>query len=212
MDVVANNLANANSTGFKRQRVGFEATGPSDAYARIADGLYDQRDGNLTATGNPLDVALRGPGWLLVDGVPGVGGPVLTRDGHIHVDPSTGVLRNATGGAVLGGEGPIVVPLDQTLEIDQDGTVWASEDGPIATLRVVEAAARPLGGNLWTALGTLQERTPTLIPGSLEQSNVEPTLAMVELIDASRSFEMLQNVIRTSDELDSRLNSFGRGS
>lgn len=210
LDVVANNLANVNSTGFKRERMAFEATGPGQAYARVADGMYDQRDGGLTPTGSPLDVALRGTGWFLVDGVPGVGGPVLTRDGHFHVDPSTGVLRNDTGGAVLGTEGPIVVPPGQTVQIDEDGAV-RGEDGVIDTLRVVEAAAEPLGNNLWTSTGTLVDKTGTFVPGALEKSNVEPTVAMVELIQASRTFEMLQNVMRTSDELDSRLNSFGRG-
>lgn len=211
LDVVANNLANVNSTGFKRERVAFEATGPGQAYARVADGLYDQRDGALTTTGNPLDVAVRGPGWLLVDNGPGTGGPVLTRDGALHVDPTTGVLRNRTGGAVLGQEGPIVVPLDQTVRIDQDGVVHASEDGEIGALRVVDAVARPLGGNTWSATGTVTDKPTNVVAGALEQSNVQPTVAMVELIEASRTFEMLQNVMRASDELDSRLNQFGRG-
>lgn len=211
LDVVANNLANVNSTGFKRERVSYEATGPSEAYSRVAEGLYDQRDGALATTGNNLDVALRGTGWLLVDGVPGTAGPVLTRDGRLHIDPDTGVLRNASGGAVLGLEGPISVPLDQTVSIDDDGTVRASEEGPIDVLRVVDAPARPLGENNWSAVGVLTDKEPQIVSGALEKSNVQPTVAMVELIEASRTFEMLQNVMRTSDELDSRLNSFGRG-
>ena len=211
LDVVANNLANVNTTGFKRERVAFETQGPGQAYARVADGLYDSSDGNLKSTGSPTDVALRGPGWLVIDGAPTVGGPALTRDGNLHVDPVSGLLRGGSGGAVLGQSGPITVPAGETVRIDDDGVVWGSESGPLDTLRVVDAAVEPLGGNLWRPTTALTDRTPNLVPGSLEMSNVQPTVAMVELIEASRTFEMLQNVMRTSDQLDDRLNKFGRG-
>lgn len=209
LEIVANNIANAQTTGFKRERIAHEATGRDSAYTRIADGLIDQRDGVPTASGNPLDVALKGPGWLLVQD--GARGPLLTRDGHLHADPLDGVLRTRSGHPVQGQAGLIVVPPGQTAHVTDDGTVVASEDGAIGRLRVVTAAAEPVGGNLWRPLGALSEREPTVVPGALEASNVDPVISMVELVEAGRAFEMFHKIIQTSDELDARLNDYGRG-
>ncbi|MBX2796562.1 MAG: flagellar hook-basal body complex protein [Myxococcales bacterium] len=211
IDVVANNLANAQTTGFKRERLAFEGKGAQSSYARVADGLMDRRDGVARATGRPLDVALQGQGWMMVASSDGGDGPLLTRDGQLHVDPNDGVLRTVHGAAVMGQAGPIVVPPDQSVSIDDQGVVHASEDGPVGQIRLVDGPAEPLGANLWRPLGTLTDVQPTLVSGALEQSNVDPVIEMVALVEASRTFEMLQNVMKTSDQMDARLNEFGRG-
>ncbi|HHO51822.1 MAG TPA: flagellar hook-basal body complex protein [Deltaproteobacteria bacterium] len=209
LEVVANNIANAQTTGFKRERVAYEAHGLGSAYTRIADGLIDPRDGVASASGSPLDIALRGPGWLLMQD--GARGPVLTRDGHLGVDPVDGVLRARSGHPVQGIAGVIVVPPGQTARITDDGAVIASEDGEIGRLRVVIATAEPLGQNLWRPTSALVDREPTLVAGALEASNVDPVVSMVELVAAGRAFETLHKIIQTSDELDARLNDYGRG-
>ncbi len=211
MDIVANNLANVTTSGFKRERIAMEATGPDGAYARVADGMYDPRDGTTRSTGNPLDVALQGPGFLVVQDRVAGRGTLLTRDGELRLEPRTGVLQTSTGAALLGTQGPIAVPPGESVRIDEDGRVWASETGLLDQLRVEDAAVEPLGDNLWRPLGPSRDIPPKLVPGALEQSNVQATVSMVELIEASRTFEMLQNVMRTSDQLDDRLNDFTRG-
>jgi flagellar basal-body rod protein FlgF len=208
LEVVANNIANADTTGFKGARVTFEAQGPDGAYARVAGTLVDARSGAARATNTPTDVALQGTGWLVVDGG---GSPLLTRDGHLHVDPMDGTLRTVDGFAVMGDSGPIVAPPGQSVRIDADGLVTADDGTELDRLRVVEAATEPAGGNLFRPLGPLVDAPVTLIPGALESSNVDPVRAMVELVEAGRSFETFQKVLQTSDDLDSRLNEFGRG-
>jgi len=208
LEIIANNIANAETTGFKAERLVYEATGPRGEYVRIADGLIDQSTGAPVTTHDPLNVALQGPGFLVVEATGEV--PWLTRDGQFHVDPADGVLKTVAGHPVQGRDGVIEVPPGQTARIESDGWVVASEDGPIGQLRVVTAPVEPVGGNLWRASGPMADVEPDLVPGALEQSNVDPMRSMVDLVSASRTFEMVQKVLETSDELDARLNDFGR--
>lgn len=208
LEIIANNIANAETTGFKAERLVYEATGPGGDYVRIADGMVDQSTGAPMNTHDPLHVALQGPGFLVVEATGEL--PWLTRDGQLHVDPSDGVLRSLSGHAVQGRNGAIEVPPGETARIDSDGWVLASESGPVGQLRVVTAPVEPVGGNLWRASGPMEDVEPDLVLGALEQSNVDPMRAMVDLIAASRTFEMVQKVLETSDELDARLNEFGR--
>ncbi|MEO0602197.1 MAG: flagellar hook-basal body complex protein [Myxococcota bacterium] len=207
LETIANNVANAETTGFKAELLVYESAGPRDAYARISDGTIDQTTGTPMPTGDPLHVALQGPGFLVVEATGDV--PWLTRDGQIHVDPSDGTLRTASGHVVQGEDGPIAVPAGEVAHIEADGTVLAG-DLQVGRLRVVGADVEPLGGNLWRARGPLVEQEPTLVTGALEQSNVDTMRSMVDLIAASRTFEMVQKVMETSDELDARLNEFAR--
>ncbi|MEN0061771.1 MAG: flagellar hook basal-body protein [Myxococcota bacterium] len=209
LEVIANNIANAQTTGYKAERVAFEAHGPRSAYARIADGLVDQSTGAPSRTDDPLHVALQGPGFFVVEATGEQ--PWLTRDGQLHLDPRDGTLRTPAGHLVQGADGPIEVPPGERARIEADGTVVASESGVVGKLRVVVANVEPLGGNLWRPLAPMVEQDAVLVPGSIEQSNVDPMRSMVDLIAASRTFEVVQNVLRTSDELDARLNEFGRG-
>lgn len=209
LDTVATNLANVSTTGYKAQRLTLEATGGDGAYARVAEGLYDATDGTVDRTGHPTDVALQGEGWLAVDGG---GRTLLTRDGRLRPTPD-GTLVAPGGQPVLGEAGPIVVPPGETVRIEADGTVTASLSGRLDRLRIVQAEASPLGGNLWAPEGDVTDAVPgtvELVPGALEASNVDPMAAMVELVEASRTFEVFQKAMQASDDLDSRLNEMGR--
>ena len=204
---MAANLANTSTTGYKAQRLTLEATGPDNAYARVAEGVRDLRDGALQTTDHPLDVAVRGEGWLAIDHGDGV---LLTRDGRLRPDPD-GVLVASNGRPVLGQQGPIVVPPGETVRIEADGTVVGSLSGALDRLRVVEADAAPVGGNLWEPVGAVVDAAaPRLVPGALEASNVDPMRAMVDLVEASRTFEAFQKAMQTSDDTDARLNELGR--
>jgi flagellar basal-body rod protein FlgF len=209
LDTVAQNLANVSTTGYKAQRLTTEATGQGGAYARIAEGLYDMQDGAVVRTDHPTDVAVQGNGWLVLDGGTGA---MLTRDGRMRPD-ADGTLRDPNGHAVMGQLGTIQVPLGETVRIEADGTVVGSESGPIDRLRVVAAAAAPMGGNVWAPEGPMTDLTEgevQLVPGAVEGSNVDPMRAMVELVEASRTFEAFQKAMQTSDDTDARLNELGR--
>lgn len=209
LDTVAANLANVSTTGYKSQRLTTEATGKEGAYARIAEGLRDMSDGAVMRTEHPTDVAIQGNAWLTLEHGDGV---LLTRDGRLRTD-ADGTLRAPGGRAVLGQNGPIVVPAGETVRIDTDGTVVGSVSGPLDTLRLVEANAAPLGGNLWEPDGAIvevEDGEAHIVPGALEGSNVDPMRAMVELVEASRTFEAFQKAMQTSDDTDARLNELGR--
>jgi len=209
LDTVAQNLANVSTTGYKGQRLTMEATGKEGAYARIAEGLYDMRDGAVVSTDHPTDVALQGDGWLVLDGGDGV---LLTRDGRLRPDPE-GTLRDPNGRAVMGQAGAIQVPPGETIRIEADGTVVGSASGPYDRLRVVTAEAAPLGGNVWAPQGPTNDIPAGdvhMVPGAVEGSNVDAMQAMVELVEASRTFEAFQKAMQTSDDTDARLNELGR--
>jgi flagellar basal-body rod protein FlgF len=209
LDTVAQNLANVSTTGYKSQRLTIESVGEHNAYARIAQGQYDLSDGAIQRTDHPTDVAVQGEGWLVLDHGEGV---LLTRDGRLRPDPE-GTLRDPNGRAVLGELGPIQVPFGETVRIEADGTVVASQTGPLDRLRVVSADAVPMGGNVWEPQGPVVDLTEGeihLVPGAVEGSNVDPMRAMVELVEASRTFEAFQKAMQTSDDTDARLNELGR--
>ena len=205
MDTVAQNLANMGTDGFRGSRVAFEMYEPEAGLVRATEPTPDLRDGAVHATGNALDVALQGRGWLAVDGGDGT---FLTRDGRLAVNES-GTLVHASGGPVLGVAGEINIPPGETVTITPQGVVVGSESGEVGRLRLVDGPAVPMGGSLWKHTGDLAEATPRVIGGALEGSNVDALGAMVELVQASRAFEAFQQAIRGSDELDSALNQAG---
>lgn len=205
LDTVAHNLANAGTDGFRGSRVAFEMFDAEAGLVRATEPVADLRDGAVHATGNPLDLALQGRGWLAVEGPDG---PLLTRDGRLSVD-GEGRLTHASGRAVLGEDGPLDVPPGETLRFGDDGSIYGDQSGLIGRLRLVDATASPAGGSLWRPTGDLMPASARVVAGSLEGSNVDPLGAMVELVQAGRAFEAFQQAIRGSDELDARLNETG---
>jgi flagellar basal-body rod protein FlgF/flagellar basal-body rod protein FlgG len=210
LEVVANNLANVNTTGYRAQQADFRsllAGSPANGvnplnratndYGVIDSTRLDLTTASLETTGNPLDVALEGQGFFAVQGPSGI---LYTRAGHFRVSP-TGRLTTAQGDPVLGQQGPIAVP-NGTLSISGDGTL--SVDGAIVgKLRLSDfPVATPL-----TALGhsyyaapagtTLQAAQASVRQGMLESSNVNPVEATVGLITAQREAEMMERALAT---------------
>ena len=213
LDVVANNLANMNTAGYRSQQMQFQTyladrgsvTGAGDQpMSMVIDRavMTDLRPGPIVETENALDVALLGDGYLRV-GTPG--GPRYTRNGHLSLDED-GRLVNAGGLPVLDPAGnPIEVPRDaERVSISEDGTVSAG-DVQVGTIGLVEFAEphrlEPLGGGLFV---TNETPTPTertsLLQGAIESSNVQPIVEMTQMIQIARSYESTQRMLQNEHE------------
>jgi len=199
--VLANNIANGDTPGFRAERPIFAAQleaqrgGPAraDAVAYTIDrGLWrDTRQGPLASTGNPLDLALRGEGYFAVETS---GGERYTRAGRFTLDQD-GQLSDADGNAVLDARGaPLTVaPGDSRIEVTGDGTL-RSENGVIGQLRIVrftdDQAMVPEGARLFrTTQDPEPLDRPQVIQGTLEGSNVSPVLEITRLTEEVRQFQ-----------------------
>jgi flagellar basal-body rod protein FlgG len=221
MDAASNDLANANTTGYKSVRVGFrdllyEQAGRSSAQgvrtgagAAAVDAGRSWGQGAFQATDRPLDVAINGEGFMQVR-LPG-GQVALTRDGGLHVDES-GRLTTPTGGLVLGGGKPITIPKgtpEDKVSIAADGTVVAAgrRVGRIDLMTVRSPnALTPVGDNAFTTsaasgAAVSAPRSTSLQQGVLEASNVDMADAMVALIESQRSYQLASKAITTADEM-----------
>jgi flagellar basal-body rod protein FlgF len=208
-DVLAGNLANSETPGYRAIRPIFAAKleeqrnvaaprgGREVAYAHDRATWRDAQQGMLTSTNNPLDLALQGPGWFAVDTPRG---ERFTRGGHFTMGPD-GRLLDQEGNAVLGSGGrPITfAPTDTRIEIKGDGSIL-SENGPIGRLRVVrftdEQGMKAEGDRLYATDETPEEiDRPGVVQGALEASNVRPVLEMTRLTRELRSFQMVANFL-----------------
>lgn len=202
--VTANNLANADTTGFRAE---MEATRAlpvvggglaTRAYSAPETPGADFSSGAVTRTGRPLDVAVNGTGWIVVQGPDGK--PALTRNGNLTVSAS-GLLETADGHPVLNAaRTPITVPPMSSLQIGADGTVSGVPQGadaaaPVTLGRIglVDPAPRGLfrgpAGLFHSRAPLVPDARVTLTPRALEGSNVNTVGEMMNLIQESRSFE-----------------------
>src|SRR5258708_687194 len=146
MDVIANNLANVSTPGFKREAAKFEeyvarvrpAEGQKGiqtvSFVKDAGILRDLSQGNVTHTGAPFDLAINGKGYFAIQTPQG---ERYTRDGHFSLD-NNGQLVNSNGYPLMGDGGPVTVtPDDGDVQIGADGTV-SGKTGQLAKLRVVD--------------------------------------------------------------------------
>jgi flagellar basal-body rod protein FlgF len=216
LELVAHNLANLSTTGYRGQQATFRSLlagssgvsrNPLNAamndYGVLGGSRTDFSPGSLVATGGTLDLGIAGNGFLAVQTAEGV---LYTRNGSFHVS-STGQLVTAAGDPVLGEQGPVSLP-NGSISVSPDGTV--SVDGAVVSkLRLTEFSP---GTNL-TAVGDLLYRAPqgsalpaagsSIRQGMLESSNVSSVLSVVELITVQRNAEMLQRALTL---FDSQLN------
>ncbi|MEW5978209.1 MAG: flagellar basal-body rod protein FlgF [Acidobacteriota bacterium] len=211
LEVLSNNLANLNTTGYKSDssffRVYNHALSESEIEpldraindSTVVQGtMTDFRSGPLTATGRDLDVALEGPGFLVVE-TPA--GERYTRNGHLSVSQD-GTLVNSEGYAVLSSRGAIKLPPGK-VSISQEGVIQVN-GSRVDTLKVVDfgraGRLEKMGNSLFAKVDpATAEQTPanTLIrQGSLEQSNVNPIQQMLLMISMMRQFEGLQKSIQ----------------
>jgi flagellar basal-body rod protein FlgF len=217
--VIASNMANAQTIGFKAELIysnpvtlkgqSIEARAMSQAEVHGAD----MSGGTVSATGRPLDIAVRGNDDMIAlqaaDGT-----EVYSRRGDLTVAPS-GVLQNGDGRPVLGQGGPITVPLDSSLSIAPDGSLLArNKDQPnqqpivldkiklVSTggsqvMKGLDGLFRVVGGGVLPTNDAAQVQ-----PESLEQSNVDPSEVMVGMIQAQRLFDIRTKLIATAKDVD----------
>ncbi len=212
MQVVANNLANANTTGYKSDRAVFAeylvSTGKQSSSLSIgglAGHAYKMEQGGLSFTGGQFDLAIEGDGFFLIETE---NGERLTRAGHFLLS-SDGELIDAQGNAVLGeGGNSITVPEDAThITISADGAISAG--GELIDRVGVVLANGPLlrDSNTYFSApdGFTGSETATIIQGALEQSNVSPVLEVARMIEVQRAYEAGQALLEKEDQRISQL-------
>ena len=212
----SNNLANAQTTGFKsdfeqfRSMPVFGPGYPTRVYAMAERPGSDMAMGPLQTTGNDLDVAVKGDGWLAVE--TNDGNEAYSRSGDLRITPE-GRLENGAGLAVMGNEGPIVLPPADKIDIGSDGTISIIPIGGLATdvavidrIKMVKPELTNLeklnDGLMHTKDGSVLEASAEvgLVQGALEGSNVNAVSALVEMIELARNFELQTKVMKNADD------------
>jgi flagellar basal-body rod protein FlgF len=198
-EVTANNLANASTDGFKLERLTAMTT--SGGTAPIPVEQLDLSQGQIHDTGRDLDVALRGPGFFVVQTPHG---ERLTRGGSFHLDVS-GRIVDDQGDPVLGTRGPIALPVGGTVSVHADGTVLV-DGAPVDQLRIENVTdASHLteeGGNQFVATGPTTPVAPgttTVQQGAVEQPNSDTVLGMVDLVTIQRAYAANVDAIKAMD-------------
>lgn len=214
LEVIADNLANANTPGYKAERVQFSdwlsrqsggATPPGGspiAFTQDRATWREQEAGTITHTGNPLDMAVTGTGYFTVNTPHG---PRLTRDGRFSLLPS-GTIADTDGNPLLDNNGqPIqLAPTDTQITIAGDGTL-SSENGQIAQIGIVQ----PTNPMLLSAEGGTQFRSgsttvpvaaPALEQGAVEESNVQPVLEVTRMMDDERQFQFMTQFVQAESD------------
>lgn len=218
LDVIANNVANMNTTGFKREMLDVTSTSltPSttNAFPR-ADRLdrfasdwtssteFDQ--GAIQTTGAPLDVAISGKAFFAVQTANGT--EEYTRDGSFQIN-AQGQLVTKDGNAVLSSNGPVTFAQDETnVVISRDGTI-ATSAGVKGKLSIVSfgdnKSLKKIGQNLFTGSNAQPDDTSQILQGAIETSNVQPVVEMTRMIDVTRTYEMLTNLMKNHDDMRSK--------
>ncbi|WP_375451983.1 flagellar basal-body rod protein FlgF [uncultured Devosia sp.] len=214
MDVVANNMANINTTGFKAEDMLFEQyvmpvardrdfIGSDQPLSYVQDWatMHDLSAGANVQTGNELDVALNGDGFFTVQTA---GGDRWTRAGSFQID-NAGTLVDLGGNPVLGEGGPIQFgPEENGITISKDGAI-SSSAGPKGRLRIVEFANPQAivheGGNLFSGGAPQPATTTQAMQGFIEKSNVSGVSSMAEMIKVQRAYESAASMSQRQDEM-----------
>jgi len=213
MSVIANNIANMNTSGFKgeklmfvehlvRSKGGAKIGGEELSYVRDVATYRDLAEGPMAKTGNPLDLAISGEGFFVI----GTGdGERYTRGGNLQLN-ADGQLVTRQGDPILsdGGDPFFFSPQDKQIDIARDGTI-STENGTIGKLAVVTfdnlQDMRIVAGGLYNT-GQAPKALDELkvMQGMLEQSNVNPIIEMTRMIEVSRSYQSAKSFIEKEDE------------
>ena len=212
LELVAHNLANLGTVGYRGEQATFRSlfAGPATAawnplnaavndFGVLSGSRTDLTSASLAATGNPLDLGIAGSGFFVVQTQSGL---AYTRNGSFHLTPA-GELVTAQGDAVVGEQGPITLP-NGAVAVSSDGTL--SVDGSIvAKLQFAEFSPatnlEPVGKALYSAPANsaLAPASTSVRQGMLEDSNVSPVESVVELITIQRNAEMLSRAVTLFD-------------
>ncbi|WP_152046144.1 flagellar basal-body rod protein FlgF [Aureimonas psammosilenae] len=220
LNTIADNIANVRTVGFRAEEVKFEtfmsqAAKEPVAFASTGEHYISTRTGEMTQTGNTLDMAVNGKAWFALQGA---NGPIYTRDGRMTMTEA-GDLVSMNGEPVLdvGGAPLQVNPNGGAVTIARDGMM--SQNG--VQIGAVGLFEMPANAKL-TRVGTSGVRPDvaaqpvvdfagtSVMQGFVEGANVNPVLEMTRLIDVQRAFESASNLIQTSEKsLDDAVSSLG---
>ncbi|MEM9059213.1 MAG: flagellar basal-body rod protein FlgF [Pseudomonadota bacterium] len=208
MDVIANNIANLDTTGFRREGVSFTefvlAAANENSVSMADSGARHivERPGAVSETGGIFDMAIEGDGFFLLETNEG---PVLTRAGSFQIS-NDGILTTPTGAPVLDvGGAQIPIPLEaKNISVASDGTISAGGDA-LAQVAVVTAEQVDLQRFGNTAFQVVNDNfqpvvNPQVRQGALEASNVDAIQEIARMIEVTRAYEMAQSVIEDEDE------------
>ena len=209
MDIIANNIANVNTPGYRGQNMLFQEfidkpRGTLDPLSFVNDyGEYQiTSPGSVSYTGNPLDIAVTGPGFI---GVQGPDGVAYTRAGNFQMRADGTLITSAGFPVASAGGGNLTIPAGSTeVNIDDHGNI-SNQDGQLGQIMVHEfqnlRQLKPLGNNLYKAdtPGTAATQS-TVKQGQLEGSNVQPVIEMTRMIDTLRSFQSVQQVLQSEND------------
>ena len=212
MNTIANNIANASTSGYRAERTLFqeylERTGSAGhrdslSYTQDIGQFRDMRPGPLTVTGNSLDLAIEGNGYFVV------GNPseqFYSRTGAFHLDDQ-GRMVTAQGYPILDQQNnPITLPNDGSpVTITSDGVVSSRANGQIATLQLVQFPDEQLLRRTENGVyATDQTSSPVtnakVVQGALEGSNVQPIFELTRLVDVSKQYDATSQLLQNEDD------------
>lgn len=213
-----NNLANSQTTGFKsdfeqfRSMPVFGPGHPTRVYAMTERPGTNLTNGPIQTTGRSLDIAINGEGWIAIHDKEGK--EAYTKAGDLRVTKE-GFLQTGRGEAVLGADGPIVIPAADKIDIGSDGTISIVPTGEtaitvvnVARIKLVNPNADDLeklnDGLMHLKKGVKApeaDASVDVISGSLEGSNVSAVNALVKMIELSKHYELQVKVMKTADEM-----------
>jgi flagellar basal-body rod protein FlgG len=233
LNIIANNLANVNTTGYKQDRMAFKDVFVRFAHDAIREPILNLRDkplfpephylaknrialaqidfsqGSMKQTGNPLDLALVGEGFFKVQAPDG--NQYYTRDGAFSLS-AEGLLINGAGDQVLGQGGPVAIPPGGAVVIDGAGNIVV-DGAQVDTLLVVNVdnpdGLEKYGKNHFRpkaagAVGEIPAEGASVAQGYLEAPNVEVVTEMVNMIEVQRGFEAYSKLIQTTADIDAK--------
>ena len=226
LDIVANNIANLNTTGFKADGAVFseylqtaarseQFAGPDRRLSFVHDrmGWHDMSQGTIQRTGNPLDVAIDGDGMLVVQTARG---ERYTRNGALQLN-NLGQVVTMSGDQVLGENGPIVLqPTDRDIVITKDGTIKVREgaslnsDSTRGKLRLVtfqnpQQLQKDGASTFKTPDGVQPQPVPDasihVVQGAIEKSNVRSVIEMTRMIELTRAYTQIATILQQQGDM-----------
>lgn len=211
LEKISHNIANANTTGFKQVKISFDDylisqmnnipwSDDGRTMTVLSKEKLDLKDGEPLKTGNPLDIAINGKGFLSLEG------NLYSRRGDLKKDEK-GILKTKSGIKVLGEKGPIQLP-EGKIEINPSGEIFVNSKR-IDRLKIVEfddpERIKPLGDGLYSSNANIKESDSTVLQGHIEQSNVDIFKEMIMMISALRDIESYQKAMQSFDEVTSKV-------
>lgn len=222
LEVLANNLANMQTSGYKEQHLSFtsevnknlnqnDELAKAQAPVKKGETYINMAQGGVERSGNPLDLAIQGPGFFSVQTPDGVG---YTRNGEFTLN-AQGQLVNQSGLPVLTSNGPVTIPAGAKVTISQNGDIMA-DNNQLGTLQILEfdkpEKMKALGNNFYSAEGltSTAAQNSQVLQSHVERSNVNLVSNITRIIEVSRAYESLQKTISQQIDASKLLNQIAK--